>query len=206
MTNKLNEISEKPWLIFDLLILCLLLPINILYLFIWQVHIKFPFYIFGIPIVRRARGSTIKLGKGVEIRNGTWANPIGINHRTSLSTRAKGAEIIIGNNVGISGGSIVAAKSIHIGNNVLIGANCLITDTDFHPISPEGRRFKRTEIGSKEVRIEDNVFIGVGSIVLKGSVIGCNSVIGAGSVVAGKIPANCVAFGNPIHVKSKIGT
>lgn len=204
MKNKLNEIFLKPWILFDLLILLILLPVNYFYLLIWGVRFKFPFYSFGVPLIRRARGSSITLGQGVEIRNGTWANVIGIDHRTCLSTRSKGAEIIIGNNVGISGGSIVAAKSIHIGDNVLIGANCLIVDNDFHPIDPEGRRYNNTNVGIKPVIIEDNVFIGAKSIILKGSVIGKNSIIGAGSVVVGEIPPNSIAFGNPASVKSKI--
>ncbi len=202
--SKLSEISLKPWIIFDLFVLCFLLPVNFFYLLIWGVRFKFPFYSFGIPLIRRARGSSIVLGKGVEIRNGTWANVIGIDHRTCLSTRSRGAEIIIGNNVGISGGSIVAAKSIHIGDNVLIGANCLIIDNDFHSINPEGRRYGNTNIGIEPVIIEDNVFIGTKSIILKGSVIGKNSIIGAGSIVSGKIPPNSIAFGNPIRIKSKI--
>ena len=40
------------------------------------------------------------------------------------------------------------------------------------------------------VVIQDNVFIGAGSIVLKGITIGENSVVGAGSVVTKSIPAN----------------
>lgn len=204
MKKIFQEISLKPWLLFDFIILFILFPFNYLYLLLWGVNFKFPIFSFGIPLVRRARGSSIILGKNVEIRNGSWANVIGIHHRTCLSTRSKDAKINIGNNVGISGGSIVAAKSVSIGDYVLIGANCLITDNDFHPINPIGRRYNRTEIGIKAIRIEDNVFIGAGSMILKGSIIGKNSVIGAGSVVAGKIPSNSIAFGNPIRIKSKI--
>ncbi len=204
MINKLNEMFLKPWLFVDLLILCILMPVNFFYLLIWGVRFKFPFYFFGVPLIRRARGSSIILGQGVEIRNGTWANVIGVDHQTCLSTRLEGAEIMIGNNVGISGGSIVAAKSIHIGDNVLVGANCLIVDNDFHPIDPEGRRYKSTNVGTKPVVIGDNVFIGARVIILKGSIIGKNSIIGAGSVVAGEILPNSIASGNPASVKCRI--
>lgn len=50
------------------------------------------------------------------------------------------------------------------------------------------------------VRIEDNVFIGAGSIVLPGVTIGKNSIIGAGSIVTKDIPENMVAVGNPAKV------
>lgn len=204
MTKIFHEISLKPWLLFDFFVLFILFPFNYLYLFLWGVNFKSPFYSFGIPLIRRARGSSIILGKKVEIRNGSWANVTGINHRTCLATRSKTAKIIIGDHVGISGGSIVAAEFIHIGNNVLIGSNCLIIDNDFHPIKSENRRYNIIDIGSKPVIIEDNVFIGAGSTILKGSIIGKNSIIGAGSVVVGKIPSNSIAFGNPIRIKSSI--
>ena len=51
-----------------------------------------------------------------------------------------------------------------------------------------------------KVTIGDNVFIGMNSILLKGTAIGENTVIGAGSVVTGPIPPNCVAAGNPARV------
>ena len=44
--------------------------------------------------------------------------------------------------------------------------------------------------------IEDDVFIGMNTIVLKGSRIGKGSVIGAGSVVFGEIPPNLTIFFN----------
>lgn len=204
MTKILHEISLKPWLLFDIFILLVLFPFNYFYLFFWGIRFKLPFFIFGIPLIRRARGSSIILGKNVEIRNGSWANVIGVNHRTCLATRSKTAKIIIGDDVGISGGSIVAAESIRIGDNVLIGANCMIIDNDFHPLSHEERRYSKTNISIKPVVIGDNVFIGANTIILKGTVIGNNSVIGAGSVVAGKILSNSIASGNPARIKSKI--
>lgn len=51
-----------------------------------------------------------------------------------------------------------------------------------------------------KITIEDNVFIGAGSIILPGVTIGKNSIIGAGSIVTKSIPANVVAAGNPAKV------
>ena len=53
---------------------------------------------------------------------------------------------------------------------------------------------------SKEIIIEDDVFIGMHSLILKGAQIGKGSVIGAGSIVTGKIPANVIAAGQPAKV------
>jgi maltose O-acetyltransferase len=44
------------------------------------------------------------------------------------------------------------------------------------------------------------VWIGMGSLVLKGASVGDNSIIGAGSVVVGHIPANVIAAGVPARV------
>ncbi len=52
----------------------------------------------------------------------------------------------------------------------------------------------------KEIVIEDDVLIGMNSIILKGVHIGARSVIGAGSVVTKDIPADCIAAGNPARV------
>lgn len=49
----------------------------------------------------------------------------------------------------------------------------------------------------RPVKIGNNVFIGVNSIILPGVTIGDNVVIGAGSVVTRDIPSNTVAAGIP---------
>ena len=50
------------------------------------------------------------------------------------------------------------------------------------------------------IRVGDNVFIGVGSVILPGVTIGSNVVIGAGSVVTKDIPSGSVAVGAPARV------
>ena len=50
------------------------------------------------------------------------------------------------------------------------------------------------------MHIEDNVFVGSRSIILKGVTIGKDSVIGAGSVVVRSIPPGVIAAGNPAKV------
>ena len=48
-----------------------------------------------------------------------------------------------------------------------------------------------------KIKIGDNVFIGMNSLILPGTTIGNNVIIGAGSVVRGKIPDNSIYSGNP---------
>lgn len=82
---------------------------------------------------------------------------------------------------------------IHIGDNVTITGSRVLT----HDASLK-RVIGYTKTGS--VFIGNNVFIGVGSIILPDTRIGDNVVIGAGTVVAKDIPSNCVVVGNPLRV------
>jgi len=106
---------------------------------------------------------------------------------------------MIGNNVGISGCTISASVSITIGNHVLVGSGAIITDGDAHPVDPDERRTGMTGVRAPVV-VEDDVFIGARSIILKGVTIGRGSVIGAGAVVARDVPPYSVAVGNPARI------
>jgi len=50
------------------------------------------------------------------------------------------------------------------------------------------------------IKVGNNVFLGLGTIVLPGVTIGDNVIIGAGSVVTKNIPPNSVALGTPARV------
>jgi len=103
----------------------------------------------------------------------------------------------------MSGVTICAQTRVLIGNRVAIGNNTAITDTDFHSLDPDIRRvdvLTPSGSASEEVVIEDDCFIGMKVLILKGTRIGRGAVIGAGSVVSGQIPAKAVAAGNPARV------
>ncbi len=86
----------------------------------------------------------------------------------------------------------------------------MIMDTDAHQIDYLARRRGRSDkssiIKSAPISIEDDVWIGANSIILKGVTIGARSIIGAGSVVTKSIPADCIAAGNPCKIIRQIGT
>ena len=157
---------------------------------------------YGIPIVSTTANGEMSIGARCHLVSNTEFTALGVNHPVILRLLRPGASIQIGTDTGISGASICAALSIEIGANVLLGANVIITDTDFHSIKPAGRRYNMDtdEIKAVPVFIGNNVFIGANVLLLKGSRIGENSVVGAGSVVTGKIPSNVIAAGNPARV------
>lgn len=160
----------------------------------------------GVPFVSVARKGKCVIGDNFAMNNELSGNPIGRVQRCILFVD-NGAELIIGNNVGMSSSALVSKISIHIGDNVKIGGGVCIYDTDFHSLDPEIRKDKNKDkmgTNNKPVVIGENVFIGAHSTILKGVVIGNNSIVGACSVVTGNIPENEIWAGNPARFIKKL--
>jgi len=182
--------------------------INKIYVSFYRFYLKFVgvlcgrnLKIHGLPYILSHGRGKIVLGDNLTLSSGEIANPIGLNHRCIIRTIGKEAEIWIGNEVGISGSTLLARNKIIISDGVLIGANCTIVDSDFHPLDPIQRRKMQTEgIESKPILLEENVWLGMNVIVLKGVTIGKNTIVGAGSVVVKSLPPNVIAAGNPAKV------
>lgn len=153
--------------------------------------------------------ASVCIGYGFAVSSGDNQNPLCANSRCSIHV-ANNAKLIIGNMSGISGGCIWATESIRIGNHVNIGANCIIIDGDIHNTDWSLRHIDRTSekpvpYNHKPIVIEDDVWLGANTIVLKGVTLGARSIIAAGSVVTKDIPADCVAAGNPCRVLKLMG-
>jgi acetyltransferase-like isoleucine patch superfamily enzyme len=157
-------------------------------------------HLYGLPIIQKHRRSMMHFGSGLNLRSSVVSNPLGPNHPVILCTWGPGAVLEIGDDFAMTGGSICAAERITIGRNVTIGANSTIADTDFHPLNPEIRRQHPQESDTAPILIEDDVFIGMNCLIMKGVTIGQGSVIGAGSVVTRNVPPCVIAAGNPARV------
>lgn len=154
----------------------------------------------GVLFLNIALNGKCSIGEKFVMNNYEMSNPIGRFHKCSIVV-AKNAELIIGNNVGISSTAIFCQKKIVICDNVKIGGNVVIYDTDFHSLNYKERLDPEKDAkGAKKssVYIGKNAFIGAHSTILKGVQIGENSIIGAGSVVSKNIPANEIWGGNPV--------
>lgn len=96
------------------------------------------------------------------------------------------------------------ARGVHIGKDVWIGYDVILDTSRPHLITIEDRaslsmrvtvvaHFRETQ----GVRIEEDVFIGPGAIILPNVVIGRGAVVSAGSVVSKSVPPMTLVQGNP---------
>ena len=71
----------------------------------------------GVPVIFNKKGAELTLGNNVTVKSSFLSNLVGLYSRTVIVTRAPGAYIRIGDNVGMSGVTIYARKGIEIGDN-----------------------------------------------------------------------------------------
>ena len=159
---------------------------------------------YGLPVIQKHRRSRMRFGGHLQLRSTLRSNPLGPYHPVILCTWQPGAVLEVGDRFGMTGGTICAAERVTIGNNVIMGANSTIIDTDFHLLYSQGRRLRVRDVGTAPVMIEDDVFIGMNCIILKGVRIGCGSIVGAGSVITRDVPPVTLVAGNPARVIRKI--
>ena len=95
---------------------------------------------------------------------------------------ANGGIIVIGENCFVNRNCmIVSHEKIVLGDGVTIGPGCYVFDHDHD---------KNGGYISRQISIEDRVWIGAGTIILKGVTIGHDSVIAAGSIITKDVPPN----------------
>ena len=109
-------------------------------------------------------------------------------------------QLYLGNNVYIGPGATFVSSDakIIVGDNVMFGPNVMIA-TGNHRIDVVGKlmvdvKCKR-ECDDQDVIIEDDCWIGMSAIILKGVTIGRGSVIGAGAIITKDVPPYSVVTG-----------
>lgn len=153
----------------------------------------------GVPIVHVHPTGSCKFGYQFKFNSGKHHNMIG-RPQPCYFVVGRGAQLTIGNNVGLSSSAFACYEKITISDNVRIGGGCVLYDTDFHSLDVNERTSapeNKKNVKTKPIFIKRGAFIGGHSMILKGVIIGENSVVGAGSVVVKSIPDNEVWAGNP---------
>ncbi len=141
---------------------------------------------------------TVSLGEGVQF--GWKQSPLFYTGYCHVEVSSESARVEIGDRTEFNNNLMIKSEGagIRVGRDGLFGAHVEIFDSDFHDLDP-GRRRAGTQ-RTAPVEIGDNVFVGMGVRILKGTTIGSDSVVGAGSVVTGSIPPGVIAAGNPARV------
>jgi acetyltransferase-like isoleucine patch superfamily enzyme len=112
--------------------------------------------------------------------------------RLELVTLSTG-HLEIGNNVFINyGSSLVSSAHVRIGNDCLIGTHVMVMDCDFHRVED-----KAWDTTGEPIVIEDRVWLGNRSMVLKGVRVGHDAVVAAGSVVTRDVEPRTLVAGVP---------
>lgn len=176
-----------------------------------SLELKGRLIIFGkTPYLKMPGASKITLGDRIVFDSGVKTSNVPLVMRCKLVCGTTGV-FEIGDNTILNGVGMTAYKKIKIGKNCLISSGTFISDTDFHPIDPESRQKVSmgyptdfSEVKKAEVIIGDNVWVGWGSIILKGVTIGDNSIVASGSVVTSNIPPNVIVGGNPAKIIRQI--
>ncbi len=151
----------------------------------------------SLPWHVQIAGKAITVGRHVHmhaartrpLRLATWDN----GHRSG--------RIAIGDYALLSPGTqIISSVGIAIGASTMIAAECYLSDSDWH--DTYDRTAEREKF--RPIRIGENCWIGLRSIIGKGVTIGDNSIVGAGSVVMAPVPANVVVAGNPARIVKEL--
>jgi acetyltransferase-like isoleucine patch superfamily enzyme len=195
---------ETPWKIANWLSSRLIHPYVYVLFKLNRIPWRKGWHFFGVPIIQKHRNSLMSFGAGLQLRSSVRSNPLGPNRPVILATWKENAVLEVGQNFAMTGGTLCAFNRITIGDDVALGANTTIVDTDFHPLDPEYRLSNPTDAKTARVLIGDNVFIGMNCLILKGATIGCGSVVGAGSVVTHNVPPRVIVGGNPARILKEL--
>jgi acetyltransferase-like isoleucine patch superfamily enzyme len=125
------------------------------------------------------------------------------NHVRLVSTVATlelatlpGGHLEIGNDVFINyGTSLVSSAHVRIGNGCLIGTHVMVMDCDFHRVED-----KAWDTTGSPVILEDRVWLGNRTMILKGVRVGHDAVVAAGSVVTSDVAPRTLVAGVPARV------
>ena len=122
-----------------------------------------------------------------------------------------GGKIKIGDFCSLSPNSrIISTDNISIGNRVLIAHNVNIIDNNSHPIDAALRHqdfvesftigMQPHDLNAAPIIIEDDVWIGHNTTILKGVTIGKGAIIGSNSVVTKNVEPFSINVGNPLRL------
>lgn len=97
-------------------------------------------------------------------------------------------------------------KYIRFHNNVVVAADVTFVTHDVIYIMMRNMGVQPVAQHMDCIEVMDNVFIGLGSIIMPGVRIGSNSIVAAGSIVTKDVPPNSIVGGNPAKIIGSFDT
>lgn len=125
---------------------------------------------------------------------------VGMAPGQPLPTGATSPVLRIGDRCLIGRGShLVAHRAVTIGDDVITGPGCYVTDQN-HTYADPGTPIGAQWPSEDPVVIGAGSWLGAGAVILPGTRLGSNTVVGAGAVVRGTFPDHAVLAGIPAAV------
>lgn len=148
----------------------------------------------NIPVFMRFRGFLYSLmmkqcGKNFQVTSSAILNPL--------------AGIAVGDHVYIAHNTVVLGVAVEIGNEVLIGPNCIISANN-HSYLGTSYRFGKAVV--KPVKIGNGSWVAGNCSVLAGSALPARSILAAGAVLSKKYEEEGSIYGGVPAVFLKKGT
>lgn len=131
--------------------------------------------------------------------------------------------VTMGDRVFIGNSTIICRSDITFGNDIFVAWGTYFYDHDSHSLDYKerrkdlarqiedykaGRNFIASKnweaVNSNPIKIDDDAWIGMNCIILKGVTIGKGAIVGAGSVVTHDVPDWTVVAGNPAKIIKEI--
>lgn len=107
-------------------------------------------------------------------------------------------DVVIGDRTRIGLGCVLIGP-VKIGNDIMFAQNIVVSGLN-HGYKDITLSPSKQPVETKQIIIEDDVWIGANCVITAGVTIGKHCVIAAGSVVTKSVPAFSVAGGNPAKV------
>lgn len=123
-----------------------------------------------------------------------YGNALKVNKYSAVTKNT-----VLGDNVNFNGIKISGYGNVQIGDNFHSGEGCYIITSNHNFNTGKAIPYDNTYI-TKDVKIEDNVWIGINVIILGGVTISEGAIIQAGSFVIKDVPKYGIAGGHPAKV------
>ena len=144
-----------------------------------------------IPVNTQLEGE-VRTTQGARVNLGGHCR---FGQQVFLETGEQGS-IELGSHVRVNSGCVIVAQArVSIGDHCLIGEYTSIRDANHG--TAIGQPMRLQDHVAAPIVIEDDVWIGRGSVILKGVHIGAGAIVGANSVVTGDVPSMAVVVGAP---------